>query len=384
MPFSKKVENIAPSGIRKFFDLVQQTENIISLGVGEPDFDTPWSVRQAAIKSIENGLTSYTSNLGFLELRKKIATYLEKKFNLDYAPESEILITNGVSEAVDIVLRALLNPGDEVLLPEPSYVCYDPLIALTGAVPVSIPTENTQFIPDPEIIKSKITPKTKAIILCTPNNPTGSIIPKETLEKIANLAKDHGFWVISDEIYAELSFDCPFTSIGSLPNMKERTVILNGFSKTYAMTGWRVGYIACPSPLLNLCVKIHQYAALCASTTAQYAAMAALDLPQKEIDAMIESYQQRRTLMINKFNKIGLTCQNSQGALYAFPSIKITPFTSEEFAANLLQEMRVAVVPGTAFGKRGEGYIRCCYATGLDDLIIALDRIEEFVRKYKA
>lgn len=380
LEFSKKVENIESSGIRRFFELVIGAEDIISLGVGEPDFATPWRIRQAAIKSIETGRTSYTSNKGLDSLRTSISKYLTTQFGANYKPDTEILVTNGVSEAVDICLRSLINPGDEVILPEPNYVCYKPLIEVAGGTMISIDTSASNFIPSPDDIKNAITDKTKALILCSPNNPTGTVIQKDTLQELAALAKKHNFWIISDEIYAELTYDKTYTSMAVFQDIKDRTIVLSGFSKAFAMTGWRLGYIAAPESLISLSLKIHQYSALCAPIMSQIAAETAL-LCDEEVNNMKSSYQTRRNLMVNKVNKMGLSCAPADGAFYGFINISPTGLSSEEFAIQFLKEEKVAVVPGNVFGQGGEGYVRCCYATDITQLSEALERMKRFVNK---
>lgn len=381
--FSKNLDRIPSSGIRKFFDLVLESKDIISLGVGEPDFETPWQIRQTAIKSIEQGYTSYTSNSGLSSLLTEISHYQKNQFNNTYQAASEILITNGVSEGADLVFRSLLNAGDEVILPEPNYVCYSALIQLTGAKVKIVDTTKTQFIPYAEQIEKVITKKTKALVLCSPNNPTGATIPKTELIKLLALAKKYQFWIISDEIYAALSYNQSYTSCASLKDAKNYTILLNGFSKAYAMTGWRIGYICAPNDVISRCLKIHQYSALCSPITAQYAALEALKSGKNQVEAMKKSYLSRRNIMVKRFQKIGLDITLPTGAFYAFPSIKKTKLTSEAFAMALLKNQKVAVVPGTAFGNCAEGYIRCCYATNTNDLIEALDRIETFVKELK-
>ena len=378
--FSSKLEEIPSSGIRKFFDLVIGAKDIISLGVGEPDFSTPQLIRNKAIESLEQGLTSYTSNQGLLELRSSISNYLNTRFSTPYSHESEITITAGVSQAVDIAIRTLTNPGDEFILPVPNYVCYEPLIHLAGGVTVPVNTSGTEFIPDPNAIAKAITQKTKAIILCSPNNPTGKVIPKSVLEAIAKLAEKHNLWVISDEIYAELVFDEPYCSFASLPGMKERTILLSGFSKAFAMTGWRLGYICGPEALISRCVKILQYAQLCAPITAQSAAITALDKGLPDVEEMKRSYKLRRNLFVKRCNELELPLSYPSGAFYGFPSIKRTGLSSEEFALRLLEEKKVAVVPGTAFGPHGESFIRCCFTVDLEQLKEALSRIEDFLK----
>ena len=375
--FSSRIDQIAPSGIRKFFDLVASSQDTISLGVGEPDFVTPWAIREEAISTLEKGITAYTSNSGILECRTEISRYLKERFNVMYSAE-DMFLTFGVSEAVDVTLRTLLNPGDEVLIFEPSYVCYAPLITLAGGVPVSIDTSLDHFIPSIAEIKKALTPRTKAMILCTPNNPTGAVIPKKVLGQISQLSLEHQFWVITDEIYAELSYDIPFTSYASFNEAKELTVYLNGFSKAFAMTGWRLGYVCGPADFISRALKIHQYSALCATTFSQYAAIEALKHP-KEIETMRRSYETRRNLFVKRMNDLGLYTLMPEGAFYCFPCIKHTGLSSEEFATELLKKAKVAVVPGSVFGKGGEGFIRCCYATDISLLKEALKRIENFL-----
>jgi aminotransferase len=377
--FSRILDTIPPSGIRKFFDLVIGAKDVISLGVGEPDFRTPWTIREDAIYSLEQGKTSYTSNSGLLECRQAIVEYLSRRFDLHYDAVSEILLTFGVSEAVDIVFRSILNPGDEVILPEPSYVCYTPLIQLAGGTVIPLDTSDTQFIPDPNAIARAITPRTKAIVLCSPSNPTGRVIPKDVLIQIGKLAKEHDFWIITDEVYAELTYDMDYPAIGALPGLKPSTILLNGFSKAFAMTGWRLGYICAPSELISRATKIHQYSALCAPITSQYAAIEAVKNCDRDVAEMRTSYQSRRNLFVKRLNEIGLPTTLPEGAFYCFPDIRAFGLSSEEFAIRLLREHKVAVVPGNVFGLGGEGYIRCCYATNLKDLKEALKRIRTFI-----
>lgn len=380
--FSKIIDSIPPSGIRKFFDLVIGAKDIISLGVGEPDFKTPWSIRDDAIYSLEQGKTSYTSNSGLFECRSAVSDYLQRRFSVHYDP-NDILMTFGVSEAVDIVMRSILNPGDEIIVPEPSYVCYKPLIQMAGGVAIPMDTSASQFIPDPALIERLITPKTKGIVLCSPSNPTGRVIPKSVLMAIGELAIRHDFWIVSDEVYAELTYDMPYPSVAALPGMKEITILLNGFSKAFAMTGWRLGYVCAPSDLISRATKIHQYAALCAPIMSQYAAIEAVKNCDRDVAEMRQSYQNRRNLFVKRLNEIGLPTVLPEGAFYCFPDIRTFGLSAESFAIQLLQEERVAVVPGTAFGLGGEGFIRCCYATGLDDLKEALKRIQRFTERLK-
>ncbi|MBT5855976.1 aminotransferase class I/II-fold pyridoxal phosphate-dependent enzyme [bacterium] len=381
--FSQYLESIPSSGIREFFDLVMSSDDIISLGVGEPDFTTPWSIRSEAIYALEKGYTTYTSNEGLLSLRESISNYCQSEWGINYSPETEILVTNGVSEGADIVLRALLNPGDSVILPQPAYVCYDPLIKLTGASVIPVDTSKSNFVPDPKAIESAITDSTKAIVLCYPNNPTGQSIPRDVLEAIAKVAKANDLWVLSDEIYGELSYETEFVSIASLPGMKERTILFNGFSKAYAMTGFRIGYICGPESLISRATKIHQYSALCASIFSQMAAAEALKNGRKAMEEMRQSYQQRRNLFVEGCRKMGLETAMPAGAFYCFPSVKSTGLDSVTFAKRLVKEARVAVVPGPVFGDGGEGHIRCCYAASTEELKEALIRMEVFVKGLK-
>ena len=377
--FNKSMVDIPPSGIRKFFEMLIGHDDVISLSVGEPDFPTPWCMREEAFYHLEKGHTSYTSNWGLIELREEISKYM-KSYGMDYNPKNEVLITVGASEGVDAVLRAVLNPGDEILVCQPCYVNYTPLADLTGAVVKVIDTSVNCFYPTAKQIEEKITPKTKALMICSPNNPTGTMIPKDELEKIAEVVKKHQIWVISDEIYCELAYDGnEHVSIGSFPGMKDYTIILNGFSKSFAMTGWRIGYIAAPAELLALIVKLHGYNTICAPIFSQYAAAEGLRNGWDEVEKMRISYQQRRNLMLKAFEEMGLEVPKPAGAFYMFPSIAKTGLTSEEFATQLFQKYNVAVVPGSVFGEGGEGHIRCCYATSVEKIKIALERIKEFV-----
>jgi aminotransferase len=379
---SPVVQALPSSGIRKFFDLVAETKGVISLGVGEPDFVTPWHVREACVYSLEKGYTMYTSNYGLLELREEISKYLTNSFRVTYDPRSEIMVTVGASEGVDLAMRALLCPGDEVLIPDPSYVSYMPCVVLAGGKAVPIPTRvEDEFKLDPEILESLITPRTKVLVLCYPNNPTGAIMTAAELSEIAKIAEKHNLIVVSDEIYAELTYDGKPVSFAALPGMKERTVLLSGFSKSFAMTGWRIGYIATNPEFLAAMVKIHQYTILCAPVMGQMAALEALRNGSGEKDRMVNTYDQRRRLVINSLREMGLACFEPKGAFYAFPSIKETGLSSEEFAEKLLVDAKVAVVPGTAFGPSGEGHIRCSYAYSTVQLKEALGRIAEFVAK---
>jgi aspartate aminotransferase len=372
--FSHTILEIAPSGIRRFFELAAGRDDIISLGVGEPDFTTPWAMREEAWYHLECGHTSYTSNWGLEPLRTAIAQYLNR-YNLVYSPKNEILITFGVSEAIDIVFRSILNPGDEVIVAEPCYVSYQPLVELCRAKAVSLDTSAAHFIPTAAAIEALITPKTKALIICTPNNPTGTMIPAGELEKIAAVVKKHQLWVLSDEVYCELHYEAPHVSIGSFPGMKDHSIILNGFSKSFAMTGWRIGFIACPQELMAQIHKIHQYAAICAPIMSQYAALEGLENGWDEVEKMRVSYRQRRNLMMKSFDAMNLPYIKPDGAFYLFVDIRSTGLTSEEFAVKLITDYRVAVVPGHVFGACGEGFVRCCYATDITKIRIALDRI---------
>ncbi|HKL87169.1 MAG TPA: aminotransferase class I/II-fold pyridoxal phosphate-dependent enzyme [Treponemataceae bacterium] len=377
--FSEKILKVAPSPIRKFFDLIIGRDDIISLGVGEPDFPTPWVMREEAFYHLEQGHTSYTSNWGILELRQAISTYL-LKYNLDYDPNNEILVTIGVSEAIDAVLRAILNPGDEVIVAEPCYVSYQPLVEICDTKLIRLDTAPTDFIPTAAEIEKLITPKTKAIMLCSPSNPTGRMIPPDELEKIAALVKKHKIWVLSDEVYCELVYDGKkHVSIGSFPGMKDYTIVLNGFSKAFAMTGWRIGYLACPVDLMTQVHKLHQYSTICAPIMSQYAALEGLRNGADEVEKMRVSYQQRRNLLIHAFEGMGIPVVAPEGAFYVFPDIRKTGLTSEEFATRLISEYKVAVVPGTAFGLGAEGFVRCCYATEIGKLKEAMRRIKLMV-----
>ena len=379
-PLSDKIVQIPPSGIRKFFDIVNEMEGAISLGVGEPDFDTPWHVREEGIYSLEKGRTFYTSNAGLKPLKDEISYYLKRRCDVSYDPDHEILVTVGGSEAIDIALRAMLNPGDEVLIPQPSYVSYLPCTVLADGVPVIIELEEKdRFRLTPEKLLEKITDKTKILILPFPNNPTGAIMEREDLEKIAKIVIEKDLFVLSDEIYSELTYTDRHVTIASLPGMKERTVLINGFSKAYAMTGWRLGYAAAPEIILKQMLKIHQYAIMCAPTTSQYAAVDAMKNGDQDVEAMRESYNQRRRYLLHAFEEMNISCFEPQGAFYTFPNIKRFGLSSDEFATRLLKEEKVAVVPGTAFGDCGEGFLRISYAYSLESLKKALGRIKRFV-----
>ena len=376
---SVSMQNIPPSGIRKFFEMLIGHDDVISLSVGEPDFPTPWVIREEAYYHLEKGHTSYTSNWGLIELREEIARYMER-YDLRYKPENEILITVGASEGVDAVLRAILNPGDEIIVVQPCYVNYTPLAELTGSRIVPVDTSANGFYPTAAQIEGALTPRTKAVMMCSPNNPTGTMIPRDELEKIAEVVRKSQIWCISDEIYCELVYDgSRHVSIASFPGMKDYTIILNGFSKSFAMTGWRIGYIAAPAEVLAQIVKLHGYNTICAPIFSQYAAVEGLRHGWKDVERMRLSYQQRRNLMLKSFGDMGLEVPEPTGAFYMFPSIKGLGVTSEEFATRLFQKHNVAVVPGSVFGEGGEGHIRCCYATAIDKMKVALDRISEFV-----
>ncbi|ACJ34747.1 aminotransferase [Anoxybacillus flavithermus] len=379
---SDTVSRLQPSGIRRFFDLAASMEGVISLGVGEPDFITPWSVREACILSLEQGYTSYTANAGLWELRKAISDYLAHRFEVLYDPANEIIVTVGASQALDVSLRAILNPGDEVVVVEPSFVSYAPLVSLAGGVPIPIQTSGKhQFKLQPEQIEQVVTPKTKALIICSPNNPTGTVLNRGELEQIARIVAKHDLLVISDEIYAELCYEEQYTSFPAIAHMRERTVLINGFSKGFAMTGWRLGFIAAPKDLAAAMLKIHQYTLMCAPTMAQYAAIEALQNGADDVEQMRKSYRQRRNFFVQSLNEIGLTCHIPGGAFYAFPSIQSTGMTSEQFAERLLLEEKVAVVPGHVFGASGEGYIRCSYASSLEQLQEAIRRMKRFLER---
>ncbi|MBC3515303.1 aminotransferase class I/II-fold pyridoxal phosphate-dependent enzyme [Neobittarella massiliensis] len=380
---SDKVKMVKPSGIRKFFDLASEMEGVISLGVGEPDFDTPYSVRQAGIRSLEQGRTYYTANNGLMELREGISRYLQRRFSLSYAPKDEILVTVGGSEAIDIGVRALVNPGDEVIIPQPSFVCYEPIVQLCGGVPVIIETKvEDEFRLTAKDLKEKITSKTKLLILPFPNNPTGAIMRREDLEEIAQVLRGTDICVLSDEIYAELTYGgVKHTSIAQLDDMWERTLLVGGFSKSYAMTGWRLGYVCAPAPIVAQIKKIHQFAIMCAPTTSQYAAIEAINNCDEEIEAMRDEYDARRRFIVDAFNKMGLDCFSPRGAFYVFPCIKSTGLSSAAFCEQLLQAKKIAVVPGDAFGACGEGYLRVSYCYSIKHLKKAVEKIGEFIRE---
>lgn len=383
-PLSKKVVGIQPSGIRKFFDVVNEMPDAISLGVGEPDFDTPWRIREEGIYSLERGRTFYTSNSGLKELKEEISRYLQRKIHVTYDPECEIAVTVGGSEGIDIAFRAMLDPGDEVLIPQPSYVSYLPCTILADGVPVVIPLQQkNEFKLTAEELEAAITPKTKILVLPYPNNPTGAIMTKEDLEPIAEIVKKYDLYVLSDEIYSELTYKSEHVSIASLPGMKDRTLVINGFSKGFAMTGWRLGYICGQKKIMEQMVKIHQYAIMCAPTNSQYAAIEGLRNCEGEVQQMRNAYNQRRRYLVHEFKRMQLDCFEPFGAFYIFPSIQEFGMTSEEFATRFLEEEKVAVVPGSAFGECGEGYLRVSYAYSLEDLKEAIGRLGAFVGRLR-
>ena len=383
-PLSKKVTGLAPSGIRKFFDLVSEMPEAISLGVGEPDFDTPWRIREEGIYALEQGKTFYTSNAGLKELKEEIGRYLRRKINVDYDPASEIVVTVGGSEGIDIALRAMLDPGDEVLIPQPSYVSYLPCTVLADGKPIVIPLkQENEFKLTAEELEESITPRTKILVLPYPNNPTGAIMTKEDLEPVAKVVKEHDIFVLSDEIYSELTYGTAHASIASLPGMKERTLVINGFSKGFAMTGWRLGYICGPRAIAEQMVKIHQYAIMCAPTNSQYAAVEALKNCESEVERMRVAYNQRRRYLVHEFRRMKLDCFEPFGAFYIFPNIKEFGMSSEAFATRFLEEEKVAVVPGSAFGECGEGILRVSYAYSLEDLKEAIGRLGDFVGRLR-
>jgi len=381
-PLSKKIVQIQPSGIRKFFDIVNEMEDAISLGVGEPDFDTPWHIREEGIYSLEQGRTVYTSNAGLMELREEVCKYLHRRFHVSYDPKSEVMITVGGSEAIDVALRAMLDPGDEVLVPQPSYVSYVPCITLADGVPVIIELQEADdFKLTKQQLLDHITDKTKVLILPFPNNPTGSIMNYDDLKDIVDIIIEKDLYVISDEIYSELTYGSEHVTIASFPGMRERTILINGFSKSYAMTGWRLGYATGPKVILKQMIKIHQFAIMCAPTTSQYAAIEALKNGDSDVEKMKESYNERRRYLLKALREIGFDCFEPYGAFYVFPSIKKFGMTSDEFANRLLQEEKLAVVPGTAFGDSGEGFLRISYAYSIEELKVALERLERFIKR---
>jgi len=380
---AQKVEEMKPSGIRRFFDLASGMEGVISLGVGEPDFVTSWSAREAAILSLEQGYTSYTANPGLLELREEIANYMNKRFTVSYKPSSEIIVTVGASQAIDIALRAILNPGEEVIVVEPCFVSYAPLVTLAGGNPIPVQSlKENDFKIQPEQLENLINKNTKAIMICSPNNPTGSTLSKEELSAIISVAEQHDLLIISDEIYAELCYDEEYTSTAAIEGAWERTILISGFSKGFAMTGWRLGFVCAPEDLIQAMLKIHQYSLMCAPTMAQYAGLEALRSGENDVVEMRKSYRRRRNFIVQSLNDMGLTCHLPGGAFYAFPDITATKMSSEQFAEKLLKEAKVAVVPGSVFGESGEGHVRCSYATSLEQLQEAMKRIKLFVEKY--
>lgn len=377
------VENLPESGIRKFFDIVATTKGVISLGVGEPDFVTPWHIREACVYSLEKGLTMYTSNWGLLELRQEISKFLYAEYGLEYDYNKQVLVTVGGSEAIDLAMRVIISPGDEVIIPEPCYVSYKPCAILAGATPVIVNTfEEDGFRLKPSAIREKITPKTRAMVLCFPNNPTGAVMDREDLEEIARIAVSYDLLVISDEIYSQLSYSGKHVSFASLPGMSSRTILINGFSKAWAMTGWRIGFAAGPADIINAMVKIHQYTILCAPIMSQMAALEALRNANGEVGKMVEEYNRRRRFVLHRLQAIGLACYEPKGAFYVFPSVKRTGMGSEEFAQKLLDQEKVAVVPGNAFGEAGEGHIRISYASSMKNLTKALDKMESFLSRH--
>ena len=381
---SRRVDSLSPSGIRKFFDILSTMEGAISLGVGEPDFTTPWNVSEAGIYSLEKGFTMYTSNKGLLELRQELVRHLRSRYGLEYNPDTELLITVGVSEALDLAMRSIIDPKDEVLSPDPTYVSYGPCTVLAGGTFVPVPTTvENDFKVKASDIEKRVTDRTKAILIGYPNNPTGAVMGKDDLAEIAKIARNHDLLVVSDEIYDRLVYGVEHTCFASLPGMKEHTILMGGFSKAYAMTGWRVGYAAARPEIIEAMTKVHQYTMLCAPITAQMAAVEALKAGEAAVQEMIADYDRRRRVMLKGLNDIGLACFEPRGAFYCFPSVKVTGLSSEEFAEKLLVEEKVAVVPGQAFGEFGEGYVRCCYATALSDIEEALRRMGRFVERHR-
>lgn len=383
-PIAKKITQVRPSGIRKFFDIASEMDDVISLGVGEPDFDTPWRIREEGIFSLERGRTFYTSNAGLQELRDEICRYLDRKIHVSYDPKKETMVTVGGSEAIDVALRCMLDPGDEVLIPQPSYVSYVPCTIMADGVPVIVELKNeNEFKLTVEDMEKKITDRTKILVMPFPNNPTGSIMTKEDLEPVAEFVKEHDLYVLSDEIYSELSYKGDHVSIASLPGMRERTIVINGFSKGFAMTGWRLGYCCGPEAILKQMIKLHQFAIMCAPTNSQYAAVEGLRGCEEEVEEMRKAYNQRRRFLMHEFARMGLECFEPYGAFYVFPSIEEFQMSSDEFATRLLKEERVAVVPGSAFGDCGEGFLRISYAYSLEDLKVALGRLGHFIQRLR-
>jgi aminotransferase len=378
------VKDLSPSGIRRFFDIITTMDNVVSLGVGEPDFVTPWHIREAAIQSVENGYTMYTSNFGLLELRQGISKYLNERYDLNYDPANQVLVTVGVSQALDLAMRAILDPGDEVIIPEPTYVSYIPCVSLSGGIPITVPTNmENSFRVQPADIEARITPKTKAILIGYPNNPTGTVMPRHEMEQIADIARRHDLTVVSDVLYERLVYGVEHTCFASLPGMADRTIHVGGFSKSYAMTGWRIGYACSNSETIEALMKVHQYTMMCAPIQGQMAAIEALASGDSSVEEMREEYNRRRHIMVNGLNQLGLNCLEPQGAFYAFPSIKGLNMSSDEFAERLLLEERVALVPGSAFGPSGEGHVRCCYAVSTEEIKEALERMGRFIGNLK-
>ncbi len=383
-PIAKKITQVRPSGIRKFFDIASEMDDVISLGVGEPDFDTPWRIREEGIFSLERGRTFYTSNAGLQELRDEICRYLDRKIHVSYDPKKETMVTVGGSEAIDVALRCMLDPGDEVMIPQPCYVSYVPCTIMADGVPVIVELKNeNEFKLTVEDMEKKVTDRTKILVMPFPNNPTGSIMTREDLEPVAEFVKKHDLYVISDEIYSELSYKGEHVSIASLPGMRERTIVINGFSKGFAMTGWRLGYCCGPEEILSQMIKLHQFAIMCAPTTSQYAAVEGLRSCEDDVEEMRRAYNQRRRYLMHEFERMGLKCFEPYGAFYVFPSIREFGMSSDEFATRLLKEERVAVVPGSAFGECGEGFLRISYAYSLEDLKAALGRLEHFIQRLR-
>ena len=381
---SQKIQNIKPSGIRKFFDILEEMTDAISLGIGEPDFVTPWHIRDAGIYSLERGHTKYTSNAGMLELRREIANYLRRRFDLEYDYTNQILVTVGGSEAIDLAIRVLVNPGDEVIIPVPSFVCYGPLTEMAGGVPVYVElTAENGFRLTPEQLKAAITPRTKALVLPFPSNPTGGIMERWDLEAIAQVLKDNDIMVISDEIYAELTYGQRHVSPANLTQLYDRTVVVNGFSKSHAMTGWRMGYVCAPQPVIAAMTKLHQFGIMSAPTTSQYAAIEAMRSGDEDIAHMREEYDSRRRYLVENLNRIGLDCFEPKGAFYVFPCIRSSGLSSDEFCERFLREEKVAVIPGTAFGPGGEGYVRACYASSMRDLTESISRLDNFLQNLR-
>ncbi|WP_285825335.1 aminotransferase class I/II-fold pyridoxal phosphate-dependent enzyme [Schaedlerella arabinosiphila] len=383
-PIAKKITQVRPSGIRKFFDIASEMDDVISLGVGEPDFDTPWRIREEGIFSLERGRTFYTSNAGLQELRDEICRYLDRKIHVSYDPKKETMVTVGGSEAIDVALRCMLDPGDEVMIPQPCYVSYVPCTIMADGVPVIVELKNeNEFKLTVEDMEKKVTDRTKILVMPFPNNPTGSIMTREDLEPVAEFVKKHDLYVISDEIYSELSYKGEHVSIASLPGMRERTIVINGFSKGFAMTGWRLGYCCGPEEILSQMIKLHQFAIMCAPTNSQYAAVEGLRSCEDDVEEMRRAYNQRRRYLMHEFERMGLKCFEPYGAFYVFPSIREFGMSSDEFATRLLKEERVAVVPGSAFGECGEGFLRISYAYSLEDLKAALGRLEHFIQRLR-